>query len=79
MFRKNRNKNGGGLLFYVNQGLNCKIVNKYNFPTDIEILPLELAITKRKWMILGLHKTPSLRSKKFISEVTKGLIFSSEK
>ena len=37
MFRKDRNKNGGGLLFYVNQDLNCKIVNMYNSPTDIEI------------------------------------------
>ena len=79
MFRKDRNKNGGGLLFYVNQDLNCKTVNTYNFLTDIEILPLELALTKRKWFILGLYKTPSLRSEIFISEVTKALTFSSEK
>ena len=39
MFRKDRNKNGGGLLFYVNQDLNCKTVNTYNFPADIEIAP----------------------------------------
>ena len=55
MFRKDRNKNGGGLLFYLNQDLHCKIVNTYNFPTYIEILPLELALTKRKWLILGLY------------------------
>ena len=47
MFRKERSKNGGGLLFYVNQDLNCKIVNTHNFPTDIEILPLEFALTKK--------------------------------
>ena len=70
MFRKDRNKHGGRLLFYISQDLNCKIVNTYNFLTDIEILPLELALTKRKWVILGLHKTPSLRSEMFISEVT---------
>ena len=73
MFRKDRNKDSGGLLFYVNQGLNCKIVNTYNFPTGIEILPLELALTKRHWLILGLHKIPSLRSEIFISAVTKAL------
>ena len=66
-------------MFYLNQDLNCKIVNTYNFPTDIEILPLGLALTKRKWLILGLHKTPSLRSKIFISEVTKALTFYSDK
>ena len=48
MFRKDRNKNGGGLLFNVDQDLKCKIVNTYNFSIDIEILPLELALTKRK-------------------------------
>ena len=57
MFWKDRDKNGGGLLFYVSQDLNCKIVNTYNFPSDIEILPLELALTKEKWLILGLHQT----------------------
>ena len=50
MFRKDRNKNGGGLLLYVNQDLNCKITNTNNFPTEIEILLLELVITKRKWL-----------------------------
>ena len=28
-FRKDRNARGGGLLFYVNQDLNCKVLNKY--------------------------------------------------
>ena len=79
MLQKDQNKNGGGLLFYVGQNLSCKIVNTYNFPTDVEILPLELALTKRKWFILGLYKTPSLRSEIFISEVTKALTFYSEK
>ena len=35
-------------LFCVNQDLNCEIVNTYNFPFDIETLPLELVLTKRK-------------------------------
>ena len=50
----------------------------YNFPSDIEVLSLELALTKTKWLILGLYKTPSLRSEIFISEVTKALTFYSE-
>ena len=69
MFRKDRNKNGGGLLFYVSQDLNCKIVNTYNFPTDIEILLQELALTKRKCLILSVYKSLSLRSEILISEV----------
>ena len=56
------NKNGGGLLFYTNQDLNCKIVNKNSFPTNIEILPLVFALAKEKWLTVDLYKTPSLRS-----------------
>ena len=79
MFWKDWNKNVSGLLFYVNQDLNCKIVDTYNFPTYIEILPLELALTKRKWFILGLYETRSLRSEILILEVSKTLSFYSEK
>ena len=50
----------------------------YNFPTNIEQLPLELGSTNWKWLILSLYKTPSLRSKIFISEVIKALTFYSE-
>ena len=58
MFRKSQYKNGDGMLFYVNQDLNFKIVDTYNFPTGIEILLLELALKKTMWLILGLYKTP---------------------
>ena len=62
------------MLFYVNQDLNFKIVDTYNFPTGIDILLLELALKKRMWLILGLYKTPSLRPEIFISKVSKALI-----
>ena len=41
IFRKNRNAGGGGLLFYVNEDLNCKVLNKYPMRQDLEILVLE--------------------------------------
>ena len=62
MFRKDRNKDVDGLLIYVNQDLNCEIANTYDFSTETDILPLELAVTKWKLLILGLHKIPSPRS-----------------
>ena len=42
IFRKDRNTRGGGLLFYVNQDLNCKVLNKYPTRQDLEILVSEL-------------------------------------
>ena len=43
------------------------------------MLSLELSLTKRKWVILGLYKTPSLRSEIFIWEIPKTLTFYNEK
>ena len=34
IFRKDRNARGGGLLFYVNQDRNCKVLNKYPMRQD---------------------------------------------
>ena len=31
LFRKNRNKNGGGLVFYINQDIPCKMVTSFDF------------------------------------------------
>ena len=42
IFRKDRNACGGGLLFYVNQDLNCKVLNKYPTRQDLENLVLEM-------------------------------------
>ena len=46
IFRKDRNARGGGLLFYVNQDLNCKVLNKYPTRQNLEILVLELKLSK---------------------------------
>ena len=42
IFWKDRNGHGGGLLFYVNQDHNCKVLNKYPMRKDLEILVLRI-------------------------------------
>ena len=59
IFRKDRNARGGGLLFYVNQDLNCKVLNKYPTRQDLEILVLELKLSKTNWLVIGAYKPPS--------------------
>ena len=61
-------------MFYVKHDLNCKIVNTYIFLTEIEILLLEIGLTKRKRLNLGLYKTLSLIPEVFISEVNKNIL-----
>lgn len=51
-----------------NQNLNCN----YSTPQCIEILPLELNLTKPKWLMIGLHEAPTLQEV-FISEINKAI------
>ena len=68
IFRKDRNARVGGLLFYVNQDLNCKVLNKYPTPQDLEILVLELKLSKTNWLVIGTYK-PSVDDIAFTSEI----------
>ena len=45
IFQKDRNARDGGLLFYANLDLNCKVLNKYPTRQDLEILVLELKLS----------------------------------
>ena len=56
IFRKDCNARGGGLLFYVNQDINCKVLNKYPMPQDLEILVLVLKLFKTNWLVIGTYK-----------------------
>ena len=36
LFFKDRNLHGGGLIFYVNQGIPCKTINIFSFPNSLK-------------------------------------------
>ena len=59
LFRKNRNKNGGGLMCYINQDLPVEIATTYKFPTNLKVLSIEKTIGKRKILLVGIYRTPS--------------------
>ena len=75
IFRKDRNACGGGLLFCVNQDLNYKVLNKYPTRQDLEILVLELKLSKTKRLVIGIYKPPSLSDIVFTSEISNILTF----
>ena len=71
IFRKDRDAFGGGLLFYVNEKLNCRSLEICLPNTFIEILPLELRLLNSKWLILGTYKLPSQNEPTYVSEIQK--------
>ena len=75
IFRKDLNARGGGLLFDVNQDLNCKVLNKYPTRQNLDILVLELKLSKTNWLVIRTYKPPSLSDIAFTSEISKILTF----
>ena len=55
--RKDRDKNGGGLIEYVKKGVVCK---QLNFDAkSSEIIISELTIRNKKWVIISCYRPPS--------------------
>ena len=44
IFRKDRNKNGGGILFYINEDIPFKAIESNTLPGNLEILTLEIIL-----------------------------------
>ena len=57
--RKDRNKFGGGIAFYINDQLPSRTIKIEN-PSDIEILTIEITIRKNKILVAGIYKPLSL-------------------
>ena len=75
MFRKDRNKNGGGLILYVNEDIPGKLINSYDFKDRSEIIVFESSISNKKWSLLGNYKPPSQNELSFINEMKLSLNF----
>ena len=75
MYRKDRTKNRGRLLLYVNKDLPGKIINSYKFMGNSEIALLEFSISNEKWLLLGNYKHLSQNGHSFVNELNLALIF----
>ena len=60
IFRQDRDKCGGGLMFYINQNIPCKKIETFQFTSSIEILTLEINLGKEKLLIFGTQKPPNI-------------------
>ena len=65
-FRSDRNKHGEGLLFYINENIPCKLINDEIIPSDIEMIMFEFLVKTRKWLCIGLYKSPSQNENYFL-------------
>ena len=66
LFRKDRNKNGGGLMCYINRDLPVKIVTNNKFLTNLEVLSIKKTVGKRKILVVGIYRPPSYSENNFL-------------
>ena len=72
-YRSDRNRNGGGLIFYVREDITSKLLTKDKFPNDIEALFIEINFQKCKWLLCGLYSPPSQSDQYFFNNLGKAL------
>ena len=65
VFRQDRDKYGGGLMFYINQNIPCKKIETFQFTSSTEILTLEINLGKEKLLIFGTQKPPNINNSFF--------------
>ena len=61
-----RNRHSGGLLFYISENIPCKPINDEIIPSDIEMIMFEFLVKTRKWLCIGLYKSPSQNENYFL-------------
>ena len=54
MFRKDRNKFGGGLILFVKENVPCKVLNTFRFSEECEIISIDFSISNKKWLLLNI-------------------------
>ena len=67
-FRLNRNCYVGGTFIYLNEDIAARRV-EYNPLSNIDSIPLELNLRKRKWLVIDIYKTPSYSDDAFIKSL----------
>ena len=59
LFRKDRNRHGGGLLLYIREDIPSKELHRHTFSENIEGIFVEINLRKTKWLIFGTYHPPS--------------------
>ena len=81
-YRLDRDKNGGGVLVFVREDIPSKILQGHVLPGDMEVLPIEINLSKTKFLLLAAYHPPSQCDEYFfdnVSEVLDKYAYSHEK
>ena len=69
--RKDRDKNGGGLLLYIRQDIPFKIIQNSSLAPTLEVILIEINLGRFKFLLIGLCKPLSVSEKEFLLHLNK--------
>ena len=72
-YRVDITSNSGDLLFYVKANLSSKLICFYNFPNEIQCIPIELNISTEKYALLSLYRPPNQNINLFLDKLSAAL------
>ena len=70
-YRKDLSGKSGGILVYVSINILSKILKSPNYPSNIQVTPVEINLKKQKWLVAATYTPPSQCKNYFITEWTK--------
>ena len=70
VFRRDRNRFGGGLILYINKNIPCKPLNDHPTFSNLELIAIEIYQNKRRWLFIGLYKPPSQSDNEFTNRLS---------
>ena len=73
MFRKDRNKFGGGLILFVKENIPCKVLNTFRFSEECEIISINFSMSNKTWLLLGIYNPPSQNEVLFVEQIKLAL------
>ena len=77
--RKDRDRNGGGLLLYINEDIPFKIIQNSSLLPTLEVLPIGIKLGRFTFLLTGLYKPPSVSEKELLLHLNKTHNFFSTK
>ena len=70
VFRRDRNRFGGGLILYTNENITCRPLNDYPNFSNLELIAIEIHQSKRKQIFIGIYKPPSQSDNEFTNRLS---------
>ena len=55
---------------YIKSTLPAKFLPNYTFPSNIQAIPFELNLKKRKWLFISIYKQPSQNIQYFLNFIS---------